>query len=615
MRLMQMRVTNFSSFKDTGWLGFSPGINLIVGQNNAGKSALLHGFDHYLENNPHRNETEYRPERLESPRIYFDLVVSGREVEESMLKRGGQFWWPVQTTDQNEEARKFNSFLTEPSHIIKLCHHTHPLGYKSPNANPLHGQFEGPIELYMQLSVENGRIMPSGIVGSQTSGTRDVLEEALQHLWLRNLFSFSAQRYSIGTCDHGQHDRLSTNASNLAGVLFRLQGRQGTLFQQLVEHLCEVFSTVRNLSVAPSSENVALLEILVWPTKKQLQPELSFGLDKCGTGVAQVIAILTIAMTFERAVIIIDEISSFLHPAAAKALLRIIQTNYAQHQYFIGTHSPEVLSAGNPATVHIVRRNGYDSVVDRVNLGELDQLRDVADDLGISMTDVFGAERIIWVEGRTEELCFPFIYEVTEGQLPRGLIVTPVVATGDFNAKGGRRELVFQIYDRVSRAASPLVRPVAFSFDREALTNQERQGLEERSNGRLLFLPRRHFECFLLDPAAIAAFINNHVPDLAAPVSHDEVLAYLKSVGGNPKFKATQQWHGDILDENWLAEVDAAALLKETCNQLTGNSLEFSKTGHSLELLQHILSDNRQSLGELIDYVKKLIGLASRDAN
>ena len=99
------------------------------------------------------------------------------------------------------------------------------------------------------------------------------------------------------------------------------------------------------------------------------------------------------------------------------------------------------------------------------------------------------------------------------------------------------------------------------------------------------------------------------------PVSPDDVLAYLTSVGGNPKFKATQQWHGDILDENWLAEVDAAALLKETCNQLTGNCLEFNKTGHSLELLQHILIHNRESLGELIKYVKKLIDLAPRDAN
>lgn len=599
MRLIRMRVTNFSSFKDTGWIEFSTGINLIVGQNNAGKSALLHVFDQSLEDNRHRNTAEYQQERLEPPSIEFDLDVSGHEVEDAMstfmARRGGPISWPVQTTNADAEWEKISVFLSEPSHILELRRHA-GIRFTS-RGNPLHGQFQGPIAFCLLLIVDNGRIQSS----KNVQGGGDTLPVTMEYLWLANVFSFGAQRHSFGRSGFGREDRLKSDASNLAGILSKLQGEQGSLFDRLVGHLREVFSTVQNLSVAPIPQG---FEIRVWPTKEQVQPELSFGLDNCGTGVAQVIAILTVAMTFKQAVIIIDEISSFLHPAAAKALLRIIQTNYAQHQYIIATHSPEVLSAGNPVTVHIVRRHIYDSVVDRVDLVELDQLRDVADDLGISMTDVFGAERIIWVEGRTEELCFPFIYEVAAGQLPRGLVVASVVATGDFNAKGRRRELVFQIYDRVSRAASPLVRPVAFSFDREALTDEERRRLEERSDGRLLFLPRRHFECFLLDPAAIAAFINNHVPDLAKLVSPDDVLAYLTSVGGNPKFKATQQWHGDILDENWLAEVDAAALLKETCNQLTGNCLEFSKTGHSHELLQHILIHNRESLGELTKYVR-----------
>ena len=291
-----------------------------------------------------------------------------------------------------------------------------------------------------------------------------------------------------------------------------------------MRQLREVFSTVGNLSVARSHQNSNNLEIRVWPTEQQSRPELSFSLENCGTGVAQVIAILAVAMTFERAVIVIDEISSFLHPAAAKALLRIIQTHYAQHQYIIATHSPEVLSSGNPATVHVVRRHDYDSVVKRVDLGELDQLRDVADDLGISMTDVFAAERVVWVEGRTEELCFPFIQEKTVGQIPRGLIVTPVVATGDFNAKRKRRELIFQIYQRVHQAASPLIKSATFGFDREILTEDEMDGLNWDAGGRLMFLPRRHFECFLLDPAAVAAFITARLPN--EPASSETVLKY-----------------------------------------------------------------------------------------
>jgi predicted ATPase len=615
MRLIRMRVTNFSSFKDTGWIEFSSGVNLIVGQNNAGKSALLRVFDQQLEDNRHRNADEYRQERLKPPSIYFDLVVSGPEVEESILKwrgtTGGDFSWPIQTNNE-KELEKIPSFLSEPVHIMKVCRYLGGI-FVSPDNNPIHGQFEGPVQFCAMLIVENGQIKPRGLVSSN----QDTLVNAIGHLWPAKVFSFNAQRSSIGRCRWDiDANRLFSDASNLAAILFKLQGEQGSLFERLVEHLSEMFSTIQNLSITQYQLSGAEIEVRVWPTKERLQPQLGFPLEKCGTGVAQAIAILAVVMTFEQAIIVIDEISSFLHPAAAKALLRVIQTNYPQHQYIIATHSPEVLSARNPATVHVVRRHGYDSFIEKVDLHKLDRLRDVADDLGISMTDFFGAERIIWVEGRTEELCFPFLFEKVFGQLPRGVIVTPVIATGDFNSKRKiRRDLVFQIYHRVHQAASPLVKSATFGFDRETLTDEEMRDLKEKAAGRVLFLLRRHFECYLLDPAAIAAFINNRAPEIAKPVSHEDVLKRLQSVGENPKFKTSKQWNGDIFDEKWLAEVDAAELLKETCYQLTENCLAFSKMHHSLELLQHILTHNRTSLVGLIAYVKELYEVALRDAD
>jgi hypothetical protein len=132
-----------------------------------------------------------------------------------------------------------------------------------------------------------------------------------------------------------------------------------------------------------------------------------------------------------------------------------------------------VLSAANLATVHLVRREGFDSAVNRVDLVELDQLRYVANHLGVSMTDVFAAERIIWVEGPTEEDCLPEIYRKTVGQIPRGLMITSVIATGDFTAKIKRRDLVFQVYQRLSQATLPLVKSVTFSFDRETLREKK----------------------------------------------------------------------------------------------------------------------------------------------
>lgn len=426
----------------------------------------------------------------------------------------------------------------------------------------------------------------------------------LTNIWNTCVFYFKAQRFNLGKCNFTREERLLADASNLAGVLATLQGERRELLDQLIAHLRQIFPTVLNMSVATTG---AGFEILIWSTEEMQQPALSVGLDNCGTGVAQVIAILTAIMTIERAVIVIDEISSFLHPAAAKALLHIIQTNYAQHQYLISTHSFEVLTAGNPATVHIIRRSGYKSVVSRIDLDDLDQLRDVASHLGVSMTDVFAAERIIWVEGATEELCFPFIYQSTVGPMPRGLMITPVIATGDFLVKKPRRDLVLQIYESLSTSATPLVDSVRFSFDREDLSDDQMRDLNKEAKNRIAFLPRRNFECFLLDPDAIAAFICTHVPDLAGTVSSQNVSDALQKLGGHSKYKAVQQWKNDILDPNWLATVDAATLLKDLCNNVSDSRLVFRKTHHSLELLKHIMAFNRGHLAELEDYVKKLV--------
>lgn len=442
MKLLKCRIKGFQSFQDSGEVEFSDGFNLIIGQNNGGKSALLRSLQAPFVDDRHRSPDRWAIYELPEPISELTIELSGTELHRGILQIGGQYRIPYPNDVQANEfilnIWESNSIIFDvsrtPSTLARADHYpSHRL------FNSILGQTYGTV----LVAAQNGA---AALVGMEV-GNGDTLPHLVEAIWQANMFAFSAERMTIGESDHGLANRLAANASNLPAVLLTLSGSRGDLFAKLVSHLREIFSTVGNLSVTPTPRGS--IEVRVWPTIAMERLELSFSLNSGGTGVSQVIAILTAIMTSENAVIIIDEINSFLHPAAVKSLLRVLQTEYAHHQYIISTHAPEVIGFSNPKTIHLVKRDGYESVVERLDLTEVGKFREVAEHLGASMADVFAAERVIWVEGPTEELSFPYLYQQMSGEpLPRGTIITSVAKTGDFNRKRDRA-IVYEVYDRL----------------------------------------------------------------------------------------------------------------------------------------------------------------------
>ena len=95
MFLKRMRLQHYGAFRDTGWLTFSSGVNLIVGQNNSGKTSLIKSLTNGLRDTPHISLNAYRSEDLERPLQELELVVTGTEVRTALLKRGGSINWPL----------------------------------------------------------------------------------------------------------------------------------------------------------------------------------------------------------------------------------------------------------------------------------------------------------------------------------------------------------------------------------------------------------------------------------------------------------------------------------------------------------------------------------------
>lgn len=606
MRLRKVRVTGYQSFSDSGDVEFLDGINLIIGQNNAGKSSFLRALLPDLHDDRHRTPERWEAHRLPAPEIAFEIDASGAEIRDWVLRVPGLHYIPVTSQENSDVKAVLDRFFSRSQLVFSMT-----LRQGGTFASyPSHQLFNYvPTDLCFSATVSStdGTLV---IRPTNDQMKRDSLPGLLHNARRRDMFYFAAERMTIGEAAVSDADRLQPNANNLPNVLQMLYGERGNIFRRLVNHLREIFSSVGNLSVRIKPQGNQL-EVRVWPTEAMEHVDLSFPLNSSGTGVSQVVAILTAIMTIDKGIFIIDEINSFLHPAAVKSLLRILQTQYAQHQYIISTHSPDVIGFSNPKTIHLVKRMGYESSIKPLDLTEVGRFREVAEHLGVSMADVFSAERVIWVEGPTEELCFPYLYQKLVGPMPPGTVITSVAATGDFNSKKRDTAMVYEVYSRLSAAASTLVVAVAFSFDTEKLTDSEKAEMQRNSGGRLHFLPRRHFECYLVDPTAIAAFINTKFSYSAGDVTAALVEDTLKELASKCPLHI-KEWTTDITEESWLARVDSAKLIAGVCGKISNEQVRFVKREESLFLLQNIIERDRPFLDPLRDYIVTLIDAVTR---
>ncbi|WP_409562825.1 ATP-dependent nuclease [Hyphomicrobium sp. MC8b] len=585
MKIKRFKILNYSSFENSGWINLDPGINLFIGQNNSGKTALLRALSGLFDGNPHRTLENYLEVRLQSPLLYVDLELTGAELETAFLQ-GGQdvYWGPPDNALPIDQSAIF-SFHLKRKPQNRLEH------------------VDDNTRLLSRLRVSDGTLKFSGRYEKSQNAN-----ESISPYFDQKLFYFDSQRFSIGRCDVKENPyRLHFQTRNLPAVVNEMQGRYKDKFETLCRYLRSIFPTVHSISVSTAPGNQNEFVIWIWPTKNQSQPEFAFELNSCGTGVAQVIAILTVLLVLDNAVIVIDEISAFLHPLAIKSLLRIINSYYPEHQYLISGHSTDVLAHSSPSTVHLIRRHGFNSTVESLNLNEVASLRSAAQELGISMSDVFGADGIIWVEGPTEANCFPFIYTELIGEIPQGTTFSPVASTSDFSAKGVKASRIINIYETISKHTSPLINAIAFSLDREQLKPEQIIEIEKKANGRLLFLPRRCFECYLIDPDAICALITLHMPDLIGTITPEKVLEVLFKLGESSEFSSEKSWSEDIYDEVWLTQVDGARLIAKAITSLTDAKLSFDKVRDTITLSRHIVQHRPSAFNDLKSYLSKLM--------
>jgi hypothetical protein len=175
-----------------------------------------------------------------------------------------------------------------------------------------------------------------------------------------------------------------------------------------------------------------------------------------------------------------------------------------------------------------------ESRVEVVKPEKVQEVRRCLHEVGARLSDVFGADHVLWVEGSTEEECFPLILSKVAKQPLMGTTIVGVKNTGDFDRK--RRKLTAGIYRRLTHSSALLPPAMAFIFDKEDRSEQERKEFEWETGVPLFFIPRRMFENYLLIPEAIAHVMASIEEFGDAPTAQD-IEAWLQH----------NQWNGNTL--------------------------------------------------------------------
>jgi hypothetical protein len=605
MYISKFELRNYKSFNEPAPLVLKPGINVITGQNNAGKTALLGALTLNFAANPHRSErTIPTPGASPNPTSWADISFTMQSQEVlRILQRHPNVLWNIPTPvlqsafareigyggrDQTDTQRLLDK-------IFSLDELTFELRYQSvagwvPVRIPTFGIYPpaaaGPNTAFLTFQVQPDLAVSA--TGGATAGPPSndfgyYLAGDIQ----RKIYRFSAERFNIGSSQHGNNPVLRPDAQNLPEVLSILQANTHR-FSQFNDLLKAILPQIQHVSIRPSPGVPSHVEIIVWTTKKESERiDLALPLSECGTGIGQVMAILYVVLNPEVAeTIIIDEPQSFLHPGAARKLIEILKIK-AKQQIIIATHSATIISAASPDTITVAKQLNGETLLEQLDSRQAKTLQTCLVEIGSRLGDVFGADNILWVEGPTEVLCFPLILNFVARKALMGTAIVGVRQVGDLVGRDAKR--VLEIYGSLSKGANLIPPAVGFLFDRECRTPQQQRELNSLGKGLVTFLPRRMYENYLLYPPAIVRVANKIEGFNPTQITEAQVGDLIDAKRKVKAYFCGEELPGDPAD--WIREIDGAKVLKEIFASLSETRVQYDKVKHSLALTEWIIEN------------------------
>lgn len=594
MHLKHLQITNYKSFYRKTSFEFEPGFNILLGSNSSGKSSVLEAIAfHGMVDVPHRSVLNiYEPDQLPIGHPTTELHFSASIDELAKLS------FPIEDIYLGLSDSSGNSYTQDLNLVSpRLANEAIDLGIKRDVSSEEFCQiaFQDWPSIWRSLGATTQQ--PSlQIRGghAQQIANFSIVPKDVNQIWQRlaqKIYRFSSERSVQATCGHHANGDLLPNSSNLAYCINLLQSSNKDLFAQLNSLLHRIFPTIHWISAPPTANGTFGLMVHTTPSHLH-RGDLAVPINQVGTGVGNALAMLYVALTAQtQRLLLLEEPNSFLHPRALRELLAILVTIGGSHQFFVTTHSSDVLRTIEASTVTLLEHDGQQTTVKQTTGKKLHELKAGLVDLGISLTDLHGCDKVLWVEGETEEATFQILLRHYFPMQAQGVAVLPLYATGDFEAKKFSPKKVAEIYKTLSEGSFLAPPLVAIALDRERRRDEEIKQIEAECEGVVHFLPKTMLEDYFLNVSAIHAVLT----DVAGKViPKAEVEDALKRAIQNREFFLNPQ------NPKSMA-VHAAKILNAVFFEI--GALEYHKTAHGPQILEWLIANAPEHLEPLKEWL------------
>ncbi|OME84859.1 hypothetical protein BK122_07015 [Paenibacillus pabuli] len=383
---------------------------------------------------------------------------------------------------------------------------------------------------------------------------------------------------------------LQIEGTNLNTLLYTLNNNDPRIFNKINQTFRQIFNDVLYISTPVNENDQTHISIYFEGIN------IPIPLSECGSGYTHVLLLLSVLYTKENSIVLFDEPQVFLHPSAEKAIYDLVSEN-SEHQYIFTTHSPILINYPmEKHLVHVSKSNGVSTFT------QLEKIQELLSDIGISNSNYALSDKVIFVEGETEECMFPIILShFGLKQIGYNYRILNMKGTGNYFSKNSAMREYKNKLDLVLSGISESPIPYKIIIDADNKTKEKLLTLKESYGDNIIILERREYENYFLDCyQEISEIINQNLS--IAETNPDRIkseIDHLLLATHDTKLFPKKD------SRNALKDVVGSEVLERLFEI---HSLHYNKIVHGMELTTLVLKNNPEKLeffkNELQDFIK-----------